>query len=508
MNPKKLYKMAKSAYYDGVPIISDARFDKLEDYLKAKYPEWAELKKTGTKPKAAVKLPVFMPSLDKLYPDNAKLPKFFDGKKMVLDKLDGASVLLTYIKGKPARLTTRGNGTVGKDISYLIKGLNLPEQKATFSCHIRCEAVMTRKTFAAHYADKYDNARNLVNGLLNRHTVSPELADVRLVALGVYGLPYLKSYQALRAIKFPVPFAAFAKDETGLSALLAERKLESPYEIDGLVLIDPEQEYSYESAKRPKWTYAFKNNGEAIKAKVLDIEWNLHSSGRYIPKAILQPVRLGGTTISKVAAHNAKWIKERKLGPGAVIELVKAGDVIPKIVSVLKPGKDTKPKGGAKLVGVHYVTTDAMASNEPKRIQTFLKALGVMGLSSKSLIKCGELTLEEFLTEFHNGKLRKRLVVALGDKTADKTWASLSQALKAKHPVSLILGSAGVVDGIGTRKFAVLAEAGALKTFSKTAITETWGEKAAATKTVLANHAKLVKFAKLVKATLNASWSK
>ena len=127
---KELYIKAKDAYYNsGKPIITDAQFDKLENWIAKKDPTWPELHKTGILPtdiigkKTKVKLPFFMPSLNKFYPEEVdklwkKLPVV--SEYVYMDKLDGCSVLLEYENGKPTKLTTRGNGEIGQDISFFI----------------------------------------------------------------------------------------------------------------------------------------------------------------------------------------------------------------------------------------------------------------------------------------------------------------------------------------------------------------------------------------------------
>ena len=128
---KKLYIKASKAYYNtDKTIMSDADFDNLEAKIRKAEPKWEQLAKTGiavANKKTKAKLEKFMPSLNKIYPD--KLPAWLEkhhkiDKWVVMAKLDGSSIQLTYDNGQPSRLLTRGDGVVGGNISFLIPFIN------------------------------------------------------------------------------------------------------------------------------------------------------------------------------------------------------------------------------------------------------------------------------------------------------------------------------------------------------------------------------------------------
>lgn len=502
MKAKKLYKMAKAAYYEGRPLMSDARFDALEDYIRKIDPDWKELQKTGVLPiHSKVDLPVFMPSLDKLYPDDhKKINKFMDAHKDLIAsaKLDGSSVLLTYRGGRPVALTTRGNGAVGKCIDHLIPALNLPTIAEKREIHMRCEAVISKKNFAK-LSKRYDTARNLVNGLLNRKDVSPLLKLVDIVVLAVYNMPYYAGIKAANANGFKtVPCRAAQR---ALEAQLADFRESVKYETDGLVLISKAQVFGYEKNKRPKWAYAFKVNAAAKQSKVLSIEWCVQASGRLVPKLHIEALNMNGTTVSKVTGHNAKWCKDQNIGVGAVVEVVMAGDVIPKVVGVVKPAKFKEPSE-AEWDGVHLVSTE---TNEPKRLATFLRALGIKGAGATSLSE-SNLTVESYLVAYKKGTLLTELSKCLGSTVAAKVHTETQRAFARQLPASFILGSASVVDGLGVRVFESAAAllAADLKIPSvqtpKTKIGTKTYEK------LHKNNEKLRKFAVLMQKTLKIRW--
>src|SRR5271168_1300569 len=200
---KASYLHAKRAYYNGdQSSLTDAEFDKLEDEIRDLDPAWSELKKTGVKvsnKKTETLLWRFMPSLSKMY--DKEVPKFYASFKapirswIWMDKLDGTSLQLVYTKGEPSQLITRGDGTLGGDISFfiphLVKLKLIPASISDKSTPIvlRLEGLMKKAVFEKKWSreakgdDGFDNSRNMVNGLFNRKAVHPALKDVDLVVL-------------------------------------------------------------------------------------------------------------------------------------------------------------------------------------------------------------------------------------------------------------------------------------------------------------------------------------
>ena len=251
---KKLYLEAKEAYYLGNPIMSDATFDRLENWISSKDPDWDPLKKTGVKigKKVEVELPFFMPSLDKRYENIdewfTKNPRY---RWAYMAKLDGCSVLLEYVKGKPNRLITRGDGERGKDISYFLPYLSIPKKiKHKNPICFRCEAILTKEDYAKKWVSEFDNPRNLVSGIFNRQDAHPALKDVHLVVLGVFGLPQYKGLQAAFKAGFETVYCKLdaPREQVKHFDLIRCGK----YEADGVVICNPDFIYKYDSAEKPK----------------------------------------------------------------------------------------------------------------------------------------------------------------------------------------------------------------------------------------------------------------
>ncbi len=295
---KKLYKKANAAYFNDQPIMTDADFNRLELAIAKEDPDWKELKKTGAKvgKKVAIKLHKLMPSLAKCYPET--IAKWIAKQKskilLALHKLDGSALQGRYRNGRCFQLATRGDGTTGKDISFLIPFLKLPVITDKSEVTLRMEAVMSNAVFNKKWLrkseddkDGFDNPRNAVNGLLNRTSRHTAMADIDMVVLGVYGktmqegLKWAHKQGFLTATRKEV-----ATDSDNWEALLIQARTASLYDIDGLVLVPPDQVFDYDSADRPKWTTAYKVNDDegAVEVTVLKIIEQISRNDRISPK--------------------------------------------------------------------------------------------------------------------------------------------------------------------------------------------------------------------------------
>lgn len=483
---KAQYKSAKVAYEAGKPIMSDAQFDKLEDLIRSKSPSWPELRKTGTAVKSKKmkrQLPKKMPSLNKRYP--AEIGKWLsadDEDVVVMDKEDGSSLLLGLNSGTPKHLITRGDGDVGGDISFLLPYLNVPQAlkyKAVF--WLRCEAVMKEATFNKYYKDKYDNPRNLVAGILNRSmtgapTDEEQLALKRtdIIVLGVFDTAILEGLATASRMGFTVvPHSTIRKPSAEkLTAHLQARRKASPYAMDGLVLAYPDFQYSYATNDKPKDIIAFKINAEAdaVEAKVKCIHWQVTGHGRIVPKVEIEPKRIGGVTVKHATVHNAQWMLDRKIGPGATIKVVRSGDVIPKIVGVTKAGKIQLPEIPHKLEGKHFVVKAATAGTQERidvlNMHKFMTTMGIELLGTKTLTTLqqqGFDSVAHYLNQWHRGKLVSAFFHAgLGEKTAANIQAQFDKAFKGKIiPMKdLMVASRCYPAGIGARKLTALENGG------------------------------------------------
>lgn len=475
---KAKYLLAKNAYYnDDSSGMTDAEYDRLEDKIRALDPAWPELSKTGVavaNKKTEVALREFMPSLSKAYPEaiHKWVAKNPSKDYLVTDKLDGSALQVVYLKGKLHQVVTRGNGVMGGDITFLGKYLNLPQTIKSKSLTIfRCEAVISKNRFAKHWANEFDNGRNMVNGLLNRKKPHPALSHVDIVVLGCYGLSLraglnLAELEGLATVA-QTGIVASQASANGMADLLETRLAKSKYEMDGLVVAPYDFTFAYRNADKPKNVVAFKVNADAdsVEAVVERIIWQVSGRGRIIPKIQIKPTTISGVTVTYCTAHNAVWMQDRKIGPGAVVKLVRSGGVIPKIVGVTKPSKRLQlPDIGYRVEGTHFVVAAANeATNkeiEIERIVKFVKTLGIDFLAAKTIAKVHPLLPKPltYIKKWAAGKLLTSLQVAgVGDGMSVKIVAEFDRVLGAKIAMrDMMVAVQCFGAGIGQRKLAQL----------------------------------------------------
>lgn len=477
---KRLYKKAVKAYYNSDAIMSDAHFDKLEAKIRRADPNWKALAKTGVavNKKTEVALEHFMPSLNKFYPD--KIDAWVlkqDVRMLVMNKLDGCSIQLIYNDGLPVKLITRGDGMRGGDISFLIPFLNIPKRiRYAGRIVLRCEAVLPTSTFKKKYADECENARAAVNGWLNRKTPSPGLADVHVVVLGVYDYKMANGLMLAESFGFKVVKHSVVTDFAKIRPLLPTRRKSSLYEMDGLVLCGANQPLVYLNADKPKWIAAYKENEDiatATKAVVEEIIWQTSGHNRLIPKIKIKPVRLGGVTVTYVTCHNAKWMVDRGIGPGAIIRVIRSGDVIPKIVGVVKKGKLQMPDVACEFVGVHLVATENSKEAEVRAIHKFFTTLGIEFIAQKTiatLYDAGFTSEYQYMKAWSTGKASTALHYAgLGLAMSDKIEAEFNRVFgKGVLLRDLMVASNCFDPGLGDRKLKAIEKVYSLAEIIKT----------------------------------------
>jgi DNA ligase (NAD+) len=195
---EKILIYASDKYYNDEPVITDAIFDMMREFLQLKSPNSKVLKQIGappTKSKDKVKLPYYLGSMDKIKPPSNKLESWcskYKGPYILTEKLDGVSALLLYSQNKEVKLYTRGTATHGMDITSLLRYNKIPSYDSVMSylkknkmgdyIAFRGELIISKNKFSKKWEDSMKNARNAVAGLVNSKTINPELAhDTSLV---------------------------------------------------------------------------------------------------------------------------------------------------------------------------------------------------------------------------------------------------------------------------------------------------------------------------------------
>lgn len=298
---------ASSKYYAGEPIISDEEFDKLVDYYGYK-----SVGAPVTGDRVTHAFPLW--SLQKCYDDETITA--LSGFTVTTPKLDGAAVALYYTYGKLFLALTRGDGKEGLDITEKIATL-IPNTVSSNEPMLQITGeIVAPKTI--------DNARNYAAGALNLKSVDEfKTRELTFVAYGV----------------MPQQTTCWSEDMLaleGFSTVLShDEAFYAQFPQDGLVYrLDDYDKFNAlgYTSKHPRGAFALKERKGGVVTKLLSVEWQVGRSGVVSPVGILEPVLIGEATIRRATLHNAKYIKELDLELGCLVEVIRAGEVIPRIV--------------------------------------------------------------------------------------------------------------------------------------------------------------------------------
>nr|BFE52251.1 NAD-dependent DNA ligase LigA [Saccharothrix mutabilis subsp. capreolus] len=352
----------RDAYYRGSPKVADAEYDAIEDELRElvqAHPEFAPdpnpLDQVGAP--AVLHAPVRhsrpMLSLEKATRPE-QVAAFFDrfpGQPVVvMPKLDGLSLAVVYEDGRLARAVTRGDGTTGDDVTVLVRALvdGVPERiDAPGRVEVRGEAVMLRSTFAAFNTAHPDrpliNPRNAAAGTL-RAKDPATVAERRLQFFSFdldAGTAATDLEQGLRTLGFAVADMRHCADAEAAQEVIAEierQRNDLDYDLDGAVLRLADRDAYAAAGTRsnsPRGALAYKFAAEEKTTVLADVVWDVGKTGKIAPVAVLEPVFVGGTTVTRATLANQEVIRARGIRIGDTVLVRRAGDVIPFVAGVL-----------------------------------------------------------------------------------------------------------------------------------------------------------------------------
>lgn len=480
LNKKELedvISIASDSYYNsGISLISDEIFDSLKERLEYLNPKSPILTKIGAPVRGKkVKLPYWMGSMDKIKSDEKVLKKWiqsFSGPYVISDKLDGISCLLVH-KNSETKLYTRGDGTYGQDISHLLHLINIPKQALDnikeMEIAIRGELIMTIENFVKYSKEKA-NARNMVGGIINSKPNSinrKEARDIDFIAYEIITIEKKSSSQmrVLRKLGFNVVYYDIYQDINLniLDRILKKRKRKSTYEIDGIIITD-NNDYERNTDGNPSYSFAYKGVNQTANVKVVDVIWKPSKDGMIIPRIQIEKTRLSQVDIEYTTGFNAKFINDNKIGPGAIITLVRSGDTIPHILGIVKPAKKaslpTKYSYKWDKNHVHFVLEDASEHPEviEQRLTKFVTEIGVDGMSKGIISKLAEagvdtipkliqLTAEELLE-----------IDGFKETLANKIYNNIQTALDKLDILTLMTASNIFGRGFGKKRIKSILE--------------------------------------------------
>ena len=400
LNEKMLSDMIRysnNVYYNFEAVLTDNQYDIVKEYTNNKFPSNAAVTEIGADvERNKAQLPYEMASMDKIKPDTGALKEWtkkYKGPYVLSCKLDGVSGLYTT-EGSVPKLYTRGNGTVGQDISYLIPHLKLPK---TQGIAIRGEFIIPKAVFETKYKDKFANPRNMVAGIINHKTINETIKDIHFVAYETImpaGKKISEQMEFLGSINVERVLYKIESDLTNeiLSELLVDWRTNYIYEIDGVIVTN--DDVYPRMAGNPDYAFAFKMvlSDQKAEAKVVDVIWTPSKDGLLKPRVRIEPIHLGGVQIEYATGFNGAFILNNNIGIGATIELIRSGDVIPHITAVTFQAPEPK------MPLVPYVWTkthvDIMLENasedatvKEKNITGFFKGIEVDGLGAGNVAK-------------------------------------------------------------------------------------------------------------------------
>jgi DNA ligase (NAD+) len=340
---------ANEAYRSGAPILSDAKYDDLTEALRALAPDHPFLHTVEPEVlpvKDQVRHPSPMLSTEKAY-KTEDLQRWVDrvtkaeadlglalGREprplvyRVTPKLDGLAG-----RDQDGVLATRGNGRVGYDITRAFDRGLVPVGGRDQGVG---EIVLVKSWFQANLADEFDHPRNVAVGIVK----ADELGDYALSAL------------TAQVVHF-VPYTTLP-DWTGtgdalvrdIDAIKADLKDQVDYALDGMVaevLGDELRAYMGATSHHHRWQIAVKDKGETGVTTVNQVVWQTGRTGNVTPVMLVEPIKLSGATIGRVTAHHAGMVRDKGIGPGARIEIIRSGEVIPKLETVLETATPELP---------------------------------------------------------------------------------------------------------------------------------------------------------------------
>ena len=282
-------------------------------------------------------------------------------------KIDGLSVALEYVEGKFTRGATRGDGSVGEDVTEnlkTIRSIPMMLENAPARLIVRGEVYMPKKSFEKLNAKQeeegkplFANPRNAAAGSLRQ--LDPKICAQRGLDIFIFNIQLIEGVEFashaetldyLKALKFKViPYQKLQKPAEINDYVLSinENREDLPCDIDGAVIKVndlAQRERMGATAKCPRWAVAYKYPPEIKETVVDDIVIQVGRTGVLTPKAVVRPVRLAGTTVTNATLHNQDFITERDIRIGDTVHIRKAGEIIPEILDVVK---EKRPAGAA-----------------------------------------------------------------------------------------------------------------------------------------------------------------
>ncbi len=339
-DPKELVETLhryNEAYRNGAPLVSDDVYDSLVEKLKSLDPDNPYLQTVEPESftgKTEVRHPSPMLSTEKAY-GKADVERYVQRVMKAAEEIGETHVMFRVtakLDGLAGRddgtvFATRGNGTVGYEITSAFKKGVVPVDGRGNGLG---EIVMSLSYFEENLSGVFEHPRNMVVGIVSSDVLN-EYAEKALADQAVRFVPYST---------MPAWTGSGSELLKNLDTIQSDLLTGIDYPVDGLVcevLGDELRQHMGATAHHYRWQIAIKTRGETAMTTVEGVVWQVGRTGNVTPVMEVSPVKLSGATIRRVTAHNAGLVKKSRIGKGADIEIIRSGEVIPKLVDVIKP---------------------------------------------------------------------------------------------------------------------------------------------------------------------------
>lgn len=402
---------------------------------------------------------------------------FPDAEYLAELKIDGLSISLVYEAGILKVGATRGDGTVGENITENIKNIeDIPKRLSrALDVTIRGEAYMSRQAFKTINEERQENGepefanpRNAAAGTLRQ--LDTRIVAKRQLATFLYqevGLETADSQQKtlerLADLGFSVNshylLSSSMNDIWDFIQSIEATREELPYEIDGVVVkvnqLAIQEELGF-TVKAPRWAIAYKFPAEEKEAEIVSVDWTVGRTGVVTPTANLTPVQLAGTTVSRATLHNVDYIAEKDIRIGDTVVVYKAGDIIPAVLRVVEAKRSNQtpmpiptacPSCQSQLV--HFEDEVALRCINPlcsslvqRSLEHFAsrQAMNIAGLGPAVVEKLYSAGLVHDVADIYQLALEDLLTLdGIKEKSAEKLLAAIEQS-KANSAEKLLFG--------------------------------------------------------------------
>jgi DNA ligase (NAD+) len=470
------YLEAKRKYYEGNPIMSDSKFDELEEKLRKMDSKVIqivgseELEKDTKHLSAMLSLQKIQVNdlSDKTIPSNKfkawiKKTESNFTELIAEPKFDGSSCNLIYDGGKLISAATRGNGLEGTNITDKISLIVPKEIQTDYPglIEIRGEVIIKTKKFEEKYSKINKNPRNFVAGILGRDDISNCIQDFEFIAFE-HKFHYddmiefgNDSFDFLQNLGFTIPsfYVKFNYNEfeKTFESFHNFRINKSEYGLDGFVIKYPSdlRKSIGETGHHPKWAMAIKFPPMESITYIKKIQWNLGQSGEFKPIGVLEPIDLDGTTVSNVALHNLGSIQKLGLFPGAKVTIVKSGDIIPIVKNVIEPNFESdinkhlpnhcSNECKIEIDGIHLVCKNPNCQEQLiSRLGVGIGTFGLENIGGATIVKLYNAGIRKISDLFDKSKFNKESLIKSGQFKAGRSLDIIFESFEKRKPITMI----------------------------------------------------------------------